>query len=234
MRGRRCASGYHEGMQRLQRGVDLVAGPLQPGGVGVVHAQARARARGVVGRRGHRQVGAQVEQVVLHPRQPLGEALGEVRLDQREADRGVQLVHRAVRLHARVELGNTAHVAEIGLPGIAALGVDPRQVDGHRSSPRVSHTAGRWGLRGTHAGVRLADRVRSRPCNADRGPEGDRRGRASCRARAGGHRQADGARNRRHRAAGRGGGGPARRRRLHRRRAPRSATTPRRSGAATP
>ena len=89
------------------------------------------------------------------------------------------------------------------LPGIAALGVDPSQVDGHRKpAASVAHRVGPdGGLWRAPAGVGLPDRVRSRPCNADRSSEGDRRGRASRRARAGGHRQAEGERHRHLRAA---------------------------------
>jgi hypothetical protein len=82
------------------------------------------------------------------------------RLQQRDADRRVQLVDRAVGLHARMQLGDAAHVAEVRLAAVAELRVDAGQVDGHRAAPspafESSHT--RTGRR-----IHPCDRIRSRP-----------------------------------------------------------------------
>ena len=79
VRRRGRAAGDHERAQRLERRVDLVARLLEPQRVVGAHTQARALR--ATRRRGRRdgEVGADVEQVVLHAPQPLGEALGHAR-----------------------------------------------------------------------------------------------------------------------------------------------------------
>jgi len=134
VRGGGRAAGDHERAQRGERGVDLVAGALEPLGVVGADAQAPARVRALTClllRRRHGQVGADVEQVVLHAGKPLRELLGHPGLKQRNSDRGVELVDGAVGLDARVHLGDTAHVAEVRLATVAELRVDAGEVDGH-------------------------------------------------------------------------------------------------------
>ena len=78
-----------------------------------------------------RDVGADVEEVVLDPPQPLGVAVGEPAARERDAELRVELVDGAVGLDPRVRLGHPAHVAEVGLAAVAEAGVDAREVDGH-------------------------------------------------------------------------------------------------------
>ena len=134
-----------------------------------------------LGGRWDREVGADIEQVVLHPPEPAGEPLGHPGGEQRHADGRVQLVHRAIRLDPRMELRDTAHIAEVGLSAVSELGVDPGQVDGHRISSVAHRDGGHpW------------DRIRSRTSYADRSTEGDSGGRAQGCPGARGDRQAQG------------------------------------------
>jgi hypothetical protein len=88
---------------------------------------------------GHRDVGADVEEVVLDPPQPLGVAVGQPAARERDAELRVELVDRAVGLDPGVRLGHPAHVAEVGLAAVAEAGVDAREVDGH-SPYRITRT----------------------------------------------------------------------------------------------
>src|SRR5205085_5825213 len=85
----------------------------------------------------HRQVGAQVEELVLDPRQ-----LPVTRLDLREPQQRVQLVDLAVRTHEPVELRHARPVAERRLAAVAASRVDPRQPDRLIPLPRHDGTLG--------------------------------------------------------------------------------------------
>src|SRR4029078_11524075 len=69
----------------------------------------------------HREVGAEVEELVLDALEVL------TRHDACPADQRVELVDGAVRLHERVQLGDTGSIAEGRLSRIAATRVDPRQ-----------------------------------------------------------------------------------------------------------
>jgi hypothetical protein len=136
VRGRGGAAGDHERAQRWQLGVDLVAGVLKP--VRVVRPDAQPLPpHPAICRRRHRQVGADVEQVILHAAQPRREGLGQAGLQQRHADHGIQLIDRAVGLHARVQLGHPAHVAEMRLAVVSEPGVDAGEVYGHGSIRNV-------------------------------------------------------------------------------------------------
>ena len=73
----------------------------------------------------HREIGAEVEELVLDPLEP-----GVAGLDLRPAEQRVQLVHLAVGPHERIELRDARAVTERGLTGVAAPRVDPRQPDG--------------------------------------------------------------------------------------------------------
>ena len=131
---RRCgrAAGDHERAQRLELGVDLVAALLEPLGVlGAPRAGARGSppsvaARAPTGRRRRRagrSARARSHSANCSGRPGASSATPIVR---------VQLVDRAVGLHARMQLGDAAHVAEVGLAAVAELGVDAGQVDRHR------------------------------------------------------------------------------------------------------
>ena len=126
LRGGGRAAGEDEGLQRLERRVDLVAGRLQPRRL--LGEQAQARPVAAVR---DRDVGADVEEVVLHPAQPLGVLRGQVGQRERDAELRVELVDGAVGLDPRVGLGHPAHVPEVRLAVVAQAGVDAREVDGH-------------------------------------------------------------------------------------------------------
>src|SRR5205823_925259 len=70
---------------------------------------------------GHREVGAEIEELVLETLQPLAGG------DARPAEQRVQLVDGAVGLHERIELGDARAVAERRLARVAAACVDARQ-----------------------------------------------------------------------------------------------------------
>ena len=145
------------------------------------------------------------------------------RLQQRHAQHRVQLVHRAVCLHAGVQLGDTAHVPEVRLAGVAELGVDAGEIDRH--APSESR---RWSI-----GVARVRAIGYVPdLHAGWRSEGDCGGRAPGGARARGGRQAEGQRAGGSRAARRGRRRAAARRRVRRRR--RRANRRRRRGVAAP
>ena len=109
-----------------------------------------------------REVGADVEEVVLDAAQPVGVLRRQALDGERQADLRVELVDRAVRLDARVGLRHPAHVAEVRLAAVAELGVDPGEVDRHGwRQGSISAVQGRWSR---EAGAKPA---RTRHC--DRG-----------------------------------------------------------------
>ena len=132
LRGGEGAAGQDEGLQRGQLGVGLVAGLLEPGGLLGQDAQALALAA-----LGDGDVGADVEEVVLDPLQPLAVARRQLALRERHAEVGVELVHGAVGLDPRVGLRDPAHVAQMGLSAVAEAGVDTCQVYGHALACRI-------------------------------------------------------------------------------------------------
>ena len=64
------------------------------------------------------------------------------------ADVSIELIDRAVRFDARMGLRYPAHIAEVGVAAVAEAGVDPGEVDGHR-------TAQSTGLRASARASRL-------------------------------------------------------------------------------
>ncbi len=86
---------------------------------------------------GDRQVGAEVEEVVLDAPQPLRVAVRQAVHGEGDADVGVELVDLAVGLDALVRLGDAAHVAEVRLATIAQLRVDAGEVDRHASESKT-------------------------------------------------------------------------------------------------
>src|SRR5665213_1543104 len=127
-RGEGRAARQHEVSQRLQplfQRVDLAFEPRHLGGADAGYlVQLAAR---------FRQIGAEVEKLVLDARQHrIGGALG---VEPRQADCRVGLVHRAVGLDPRARFRDAAAVAEPGLAPIAGAGIDARH--------RVALSAGR-------------------------------------------------------------------------------------------
>ena len=134
--GRRLsAAGEDEGTQRRQVGTELVAGGLEFVDPLLLDAQGRVRG---LRHEGCRQVGADVEQVVLdaqeHWAQPLRQ-IGGTR--EREAERGAGLVRVGVGDEARVVLRRPAEVAEARAPVVTGAGVD--RAENHHA-PTVSRT----------------------------------------------------------------------------------------------
>ncbi len=82
----------------------------------------------------HRQVGADIEELVLYAGNDVANRIGQSTHGDREAEQRVQLVYVTVRLDARVRLGHAAHIAEVGLTTVAELGVDAGEVHGHREN----------------------------------------------------------------------------------------------------
>ena len=124
----RGAAGQEEGVERFETGVDAVDLCLQAQHLGLAHAQ-RCAALVATLAAGLRpaQVGAQVEEVVLRPRQDFIELAPAVQA--RQADGGVGFVDRAVGRDPRGVLGDARAVDERGLALVAAAGVDARQLD---------------------------------------------------------------------------------------------------------
>ena len=144
-----AAAGEHERLQRLELGVDLVAGLLEPRRLLGREPQALA-----VAAVRDRDVGADVEQVVLDAPQEAGEALVERRQRERDAELGVELVHRPVGLDPRVRLGYPAHVAEVGLAVVAEARVDAGEIDGHGAGATVTSRPFRVGGSGKPVQIR--------------------------------------------------------------------------------
>src|SRR3954452_4519431 len=157
VRGGPRPAGEHERPQRLEGRVDLVTGGLEPADLLGREAQPLALAAGRDG-----EVGADVEELVLHAAQPVG-VLRRQPLDrERQADLRVELVDRPVRLDPRVGLRHPAHVAEVRLAAVAELRVDPGEVDRHGwRQGSIRPVQGRWSR---EAGAKPA---RTRHC--DRG-----------------------------------------------------------------
>ncbi len=103
MRGRRrAAARQDEGLQRLEVGVQLRRSPLEPR-----HLR-RDDAQRLVGQRlagiGRREIGAEIEEVVLDAHQHRVELGHARRVQARQADRGIGLVDRAIGLDAQIVL----------------------------------------------------------------------------------------------------------------------------------
>ena len=77
------------------------------------------------------QVGADVEQVVLHGGAAPRDIVGQLAQGQRHADRGVALVDVGVRGDPRIGLRRPARSRPAGRAGVAGLGVDAGEVNGH-------------------------------------------------------------------------------------------------------
>ena len=126
MRRRRRAAGQNERRQRGEAIVHRIDLAFETFGQGRGHAQARLAAVARAGV-GHAEVGAEVEQIVLDPRQHgIGFALG---VKAGKADHRICLVHRAVGRDPRTVLGHTLAVTERRLAAIAATGIDSIEFD---------------------------------------------------------------------------------------------------------
>ncbi len=123
--GRRgCPAGQNEALQHRQVGVEVIAELLEAIDVGLLDAEPVADAEW------DRQVGADVEEVVLDALERRVELLGQAGVRQHNAERRIQLVDRAEGADAAVELGHTRAVAERRLPFVARARVDACQADG--------------------------------------------------------------------------------------------------------
>ena len=111
-------AGQDEALQRLELLVEPVAVGLERLNLRLLDPQLP-----VALREGHREVGADVEELVLDPL----ERIGECPRGDREPELRVQLLDRADRRDPRVGLGHAGAVAERGLPGVAAARVDLRE-----------------------------------------------------------------------------------------------------------
>src|SRR5262249_44263796 len=111
-----------------------------------------AKHLGPAGRWRRGELRAQVEELALEVAQDAVQlATGRRAIDLRrvegagDADRGIELVHGAVRLDARRVLVRSLAADEVGLAVVTATGVDARDPDGHgpflASAPRVVHRA---------------------------------------------------------------------------------------------
>ena len=140
-RGRLGPARQHEAPQLGKLGVEVVAPLLEPVDHRLLDTEPVGDAPG------HGEVGADVEELVLDPRQRLAQTLRHV-AGEDDAERGVELVDGAERADPAVELGDAGAVAERGLAAVAAARVDPRQPDGlvaashavaagSRCSPRI-------------------------------------------------------------------------------------------------
>ncbi len=125
------AAGQDEAGQLRERLVQLVAEPLEL----VDHRLRDAEPLVGAGERDG-QVGADVEQLVLDPRERRAQRLGR-RSREHDPELRVELVDGAVRGDARIELRHARAVAEARLPLVAAARVDLRQADGLVATARA-------------------------------------------------------------------------------------------------
>src|SRR6185437_12335908 len=75
------------------------------------------------------EVGADVEELVLHPGEQLEDVRGEATERYRRADRTVRLLDIRIGGEARVGLGGAAAVGERGAAVVAGAGVNAREHD---------------------------------------------------------------------------------------------------------
>ena len=128
----RGAPGEDEAPELRQLGVELVA-------VGLESVDLRLRdAETAVALERHRQVGTDVEQLVLHALEHCADPVGRIP-GEHDAERGVQLVDRAVCGEPEIELRDARPVPERRLPRVAPTGVDLREAD--RLVSRARHAA---------------------------------------------------------------------------------------------
>ena len=121
-RRRLAAAGQDEGLERREARIDAVDLAFEPDDLLVGDAQPA-----VAGLAGRAQIGADVEQVVLDPRQR-GVDIGR-RRQPRQADRGIRLVDGAIGGDAGIVLGDARAVTQRGLATVAAARIDPGQPD---------------------------------------------------------------------------------------------------------
>ncbi len=137
---RRRPARQHERAQRVELGVERVDVALEPLDLARRDAQARVR---FSRRRRRAEIGAEIEEIVLSPRQRLfdwGKRRLAARADReaREADDAIGLVDFAESLDPRVVLGAARTIAKAGRAVIAGACVDAVEPD-HRRAPSVVH-----------------------------------------------------------------------------------------------
>ena len=135
-RRRRCAARQNEGSERRQSGVHVVDLAFQAG-----HLRGDDSQRRVfwVFRLGRRQIGTQVEKIILNAAEH-GVDLGPVgKMAADHADHAVQLIDVAKGRRPRAVLGDALTVAQRGLAAIAATGIDLVQFDHALSEPLGQH-----------------------------------------------------------------------------------------------
>ena len=70
------------------------------------------------------QVAADIEEIVLHAVDQLGQLFVALRLRQENSQECIELINRAVRRHAWMVFRHSAAVAETGVAEVARFGVD--------------------------------------------------------------------------------------------------------------
>ena len=121
-RGRLAAAGKDEALELRKLLVKAVAVLLERLDLALADAQPA-----LLGQR-HRQIGAEVEELVLHPQEHVPDA-GRALSREHDAEEGVDLVHRPIGRDPLVQLRNAGAVPERRLPRIASARVYLRQPD---------------------------------------------------------------------------------------------------------
>src|SRR5207253_2854081 len=124
-------AGEHEALQLRERLVEGIAEALE-----LVDLRLR-RPKAALDLDGDREVGADVEELVLDPLERGAKRLREIRRREHDAELRVQLVDGAECREARVELRDPGAVAEARLARVAAARVDARETNGLVGPPRA-------------------------------------------------------------------------------------------------
>ena len=129
LRRSRCAARKDERPQFVQRLVEVVAPAFEPDDV--VGLDPQLRVLGVLDD-GAREIGADIEQVVLDVDEHRDDVVGQPARRQSHSDLAVGLVDVGVRDQAQVDFGRLAQVAEARRAVVAGTRVNPGQVDHER------------------------------------------------------------------------------------------------------
>ena len=136
------AAGQDEAVEGREALVVLVDGAFEL--VDLCGDDAETRAVGLVVRDGRREIGAEVEEIMLHVPKDRGDARGEgvglvreIGLDDGESDGGVGLIDRAVGLDAWIVLADALAGGEARGAVVAGAGIDLGEAN-HGGIPVVS------------------------------------------------------------------------------------------------